>query len=303
MNRTWLLALRRAALIVAIFALWELVTGGFGLGLVLTSPAILARPSSALAELGPYAASGLLWRDLSTTLIEAMVGLVLGIIGGAALGLALGYWRRASELIEPVLVSLNSLPRIAVAPILLPWLGLGIASKIALSFFTVFFVVFFNTYLGVRSVEPELVKAVQVMGGDRMHLARFVVLPSVFTWIFAALRTSVSFALTGAVVGEFVGASSGLGYRLNIAAGLLRPTVGTVLLAGQQPGRQLARVGYVAQDAPLWPRLRVSDVLDIGCCMNPRFDAHLARPGSERSTSPCELALIRCPAASARRLR
>ena len=86
---------------------------------------------------------------------------------------------------------------------------------------TVFFVVFFNTYLGVRSVEPELVKAVQVMGGDRMHLARFVVLPSVFTWIFAALRTSVSFALTGAVVGEFVGASSGLGYRLNIAAGLL----------------------------------------------------------------------------------
>ena len=200
MNRTWSLALRRAALIVAIFALWELVTGGFGLGLVLTSPAILARPSSALAELGPYAASGLLWRDLSTTLIEAMVGLVLGIIGGAALGLALGYWRRASELIEPVLVSLNSLPRIAVAPILLPWLGLGIASKIALSFFTVFFVVFFNTYLGVRSVEPELVKAVQVMGGDRMHLARFVVLPSVFTWIFA---------------------SSGLGYRLNIAAGLL----------------------------------------------------------------------------------
>ena len=221
MNRTWSLALRRAALIAAIFALWELVTGGFGLGLVLTSPAILARPSSALAELGPYAASGLLWRDLSTTLIEAMVGLVLGIIGGAALGLALGYSRRASELIEPVLVSLNSLPRIAVAPILLPWLGLGIASKIALSFFTVFFVIFFNTYLGVRSVEPELVKAVQVMGGDRMHLARFVVLPSVFTWIFAALRTSVSFALTGAVVGEFVGASSGLGYRLNIAAGLL----------------------------------------------------------------------------------
>ena len=84
-----------------------------------------------------------------------------------------------------------------------------------------FFVVFFNTYLGIRSVDPELVKAVQVMGGTRGDLARFVVLPSVFSWIFAALRTSVSFALTGAVVGEFVGASSGLGYRLSIAAGLL----------------------------------------------------------------------------------
>jgi NitT/TauT family transport system permease protein len=215
------LALKRAALIAAIFAVWELVTGGFGLGIVAVSPAILARPSESVVELGPYAASGLLWRDLSTTLLEAMSGLVLGIVGGAALGLGLGYWRRVSEVIEPVLISLNSLPRIAVAPILLPWLGLGIASKIALSFFTVFFVVFFNTFLGVRSVDPELVKVVQVMGGDRMHLARFVVLPSVFSWIFAALRTSVSFALTGAVVGEFVGASVGLGYRLSLSAGLL----------------------------------------------------------------------------------
>jgi NitT/TauT family transport system permease protein len=221
MNRTLSLALKRTLLILGVFAVWELVSGGFGLGIVLVSPAILARPSAALAEIVPYAQSGLLWRDLSTTLIEAMVGLVFGMIGGCALGLALGYSRRAAEVVEPVLVSLNSLPRIAVAPILLPWLGLGIGSKIALSFFTVFFVVFFNTYLGVRSVDPELVKAIQVMGGTRAHLARFVVLPSVFSWIFAALRTSVSFALTGAVVGEFVGSSVGLGYRLNIAAGLL----------------------------------------------------------------------------------
>lgn len=221
MSRSWSLALRRTALIAGIFALWELVTGGFGLDLLLTSPAIIARPSSSLAEFGPYASSGLLWRDLSTTLTEASIGLALGIVGGAALGLSLGYARPVAEVLEPVLVSLNSLPRIAVAPILLPWFGLGIASKIALSLFTVFFVIFFNTYLGVRSVDPELVKAVQVMGGTRAHLARFVVLPSVFSWIFAALRTSVSFALTGAVVGEFVGASAGLGYRLSIAAGLL----------------------------------------------------------------------------------
>ena len=215
------LIVRRTVLIVGIFVLWEAITGGFGLGIVLVSPAILARPSSSFAELVPYAQSGLLWKDLSTTLSEAMLGLVFGMIGGAALGLGLAYSRGASETLEPVLVSLNSLPRIAIAPILLPLFGLGMASKVALSFFTVFFVVFFNTYLGIRSVDPELVKAVQVMGGDRADLARHVVLPSVFSWIFAALRTSVSFALTGAVVGEFVGASAGLGYRLNIAAGLL----------------------------------------------------------------------------------
>src|SRR5947207_2290980 len=168
-----------------------------------------------------------IWQETPRTILfvthdlAEAIGLVLGIIGGAALGLGLAYLRGTSEVVEPVLVSLNSLPRIAVAPILLPLFGLGIASKIALSFFTVFFVVFFNTYLGIRSVDPELVKAVQVMGGSRAHLARFVVLPSVLSWIFAALRTSVSFALTGAVVGEFVGASAGAGYRLNISAGLL----------------------------------------------------------------------------------
>lgn len=221
MSRTWSLALRRTALIVAIFVAWEAVTGGFGLGIVVVTPAILARPSAAFAELGPYAASGLFWKDIWATLSESMSGLVLGILGGATLGVVLAYLPRVSETVEPVLVSFNSLPRIAVAPILLPIFGLGIGSKIALSFFTVFFVVFFNTYLGIRSVDPELVKAVQVMGGGRGHLARFVVLPSVFSWIFAALRTSVGFALSGAVVGEFIGASAGLGYRLNIAAGLL----------------------------------------------------------------------------------
>ncbi len=224
MSRGLSLFLRRALLIGAILAFWEAMTGGWGLGIVAVSPAIIARPSASLAELGPYAASGLLWRDLQTTLTEAMAGLLLGMVGGCALGLVLGYWQAASELLEPLLISLNSLPRIAVAPILLPWLGLGIASKIALSFFTVFFVVFFNTFLGIRSVDPELVKVVQVMGGDRIHLARFVVLPSVFSWIFAALRTSVGFALSGAVVGEFIGASAGLGYRLALSAGLLDTT-------------------------------------------------------------------------------
>ncbi len=122
---------------------------------------------------------------------------------------------------EPIMVALNSLPRITVAPILILWFGLGMTSKVALSLFTVFFVIFFNTFLGVRTVDPELFKAVRVVGGRLRHVARMVVIPTVASWIFAALRTSVSFALSGAVVGEFVGATSGLGYRMLLAAGLL----------------------------------------------------------------------------------
>lgn len=214
-------AIRRVLLIVAIFGVWEATTGGFGAQWQVWDPILLARPSAAIADLVDYAGSGLFLKDVTLTLQAAFAGLLLGMVGGVALGLALGYARPVAETVEPVLVALNSLPRIALAPILLLWFGIGITSKIFLSLFTVFFIIFFNTYLGLRSVDPELVRAVRVMGGGRLHLARFVVLPSVFSWIFAALRTSVSFALTGAVVGEFVGSTGGLGYRMVIASGLL----------------------------------------------------------------------------------
>lgn len=211
---------RRLAFVGVLLLLWEAATGGFGFTALL-DPIIVARPSAAFVEIGKYAASGLLAKDLAATLQAATIGLVLGIAGGVLLGLLLGYLHTVAETVEPVLIAFNSLPRIALAPVLIIAFGLGITSKIFLAFFTVFFVIFFNTYLGIRSVDPELVKAVKVMGGGRWDLARFVVLPSVFSWIFAALRTSVSFALSGAVVGEFVGSTSGLGYRMVISAGLL----------------------------------------------------------------------------------
>jgi NitT/TauT family transport system permease protein len=213
-------ALQRVAFVGALLLLWEAATGGFGLPPVL-EPIIVARPSRAIAEIGAYAATGLLAKDLAATLQAASIGLALGIVGGVAFGLLLGYARPIAETVEPVLVAFNSLPRIALAPLLIIAFGLDIRSKIFLAFITVFFVIFFNTYLGLRSVDPELIKAVRVMGGTRRDLARFVILPSVFSWIFAALRTSVSFALSGAVVGEFVGSTAGLGYRMVISAGLL----------------------------------------------------------------------------------
>jgi sulfonate transport system permease protein len=212
--------LQRLAFVGALLLLWEAATGGFGLPPVL-EPIIVARPSSAFAEIGAYAATGLLVKDLAATLQAASIGLALGIVGGVSCGLLLGYARPIAETVEPVLIAFNSLPRIALAPLLIIAFGLDIRSKIFLAFITVFFVIFFNTYLGLRSVDPELVKAVRVMGGTRRDLARFVILPSVFSWIFAALRTSVSFALSGAVVGEFVGSTAGLGYRMVISAGLL----------------------------------------------------------------------------------
>jgi len=215
------LTLQRVLAIGLIVLVWEALAGGFGGRFGRLNPFIVATPSSALADLKAYAQSGLLASDLRVTFTAAFVGLLLGLLGGGIAGVVFGYWRALADTLEPVIVALNSLPRIAVAPLLIMWLGLGVASKIFVSFFVVFFVVFFNAFLGTRSVDADLVKALHAMGATRLQVAQLVVVPSVTTWVFAALRTSVSFALTATITAEFVGSAAGLGYRLNVAAGLL----------------------------------------------------------------------------------
>jgi len=220
-RRIKVIALRLLVLVALVLA-WEATTGGLGLGWKVFETSILARPSAIALDFGTYARSGLLVRDLRATLSEAFLGLFFGVAGGIAVGILFGYWSMVADIFEPIMVALNSLPRITVAPMLILWFGLGMTSKVVLSLFTVFFVIFFNTFLGVRNVDPELVRTVRAMDGGPRDVARMVVVPSVASWIFAALRTSVSFALSGAVVGEFVGSTSGLGYRMLLAAGLLR---------------------------------------------------------------------------------
>src|SRR5258706_6211769 len=174
----------RVILLAGIVLAWEAVTGGFGLPSLVES-AVVARPSLIAVDVLEYARSGLLARDLQATLSEAFLGLILGVVGGVAVGLLLGDFRHVADVVEPIMVSLNSLPRITVAPMLVLWFGLGMTSKVLLSLFTVFFVIFFNTFLGVRSVDPELVKLGRRMGVDGRHVDRMVVIHSVFSWIFA----------------------------------------------------------------------------------------------------------------------
>lgn len=251
----------RGLVVAGVVAAWEATTGGFGLGWGLFPRAILAQPSQIARDVAEYARSGLLLLDLRTTLTEAFLGFLLGTAGGVVVGLVFGYVEGLAAVLEPIMVALNSLPRITVAPIVIVWFGLGIASKVALSLFTVFFVIFFNTYLGMRNVDADLVKAVRVMGGTPRDVARLVVLPSVASWIFAALRTSVSFALSGAIVGEFVGSSNGLGYRMLVAAGLLdTPRVFDIMLLLMVVGVTLVGISqrverYLLRWRPSWAQM------------------------------------------------
>ncbi len=112
---------------------------------------------------------------------------------------------------------MNAMPRIILAPIFAVWFGLGIASKVALGVTLVFFIVFFNVYQGVREVSPTVLANARMLGMNERQLFKHVYWPSALTWMFSSLHTSVGFALIGAVVGEYLGSSAGLGYKIQEA--------------------------------------------------------------------------------------
>jgi NitT/TauT family transport system permease protein len=185
---------------------------------------------------------GNLWVQTWATLRNTFWGFAAGSVLGAAAGLLLGRSRLLTRIFEPFLVALNSLPRIAMVPLIILIFGLGDISKIITALLVVFFVVFFNTFEGARSVDRDQINAARLMGATRWQITRTVIVPSTMSWFFAALTPALSFSLIGVIVGEFVGAEHGLGRVIVEAEGrgdstdmmlalLLLMVVGIVLAA------------------------------------------------------------------------
>lgn len=209
----------RIVLTGALMLVWEAVVL-FGL----VHPFFISQPSRILGDLATMVWTGYIFPHLAITLFEALFGLALGTILGMALGFLAAVSPRLADALQPLLVAFNSMPRIAIAPLFIIWFGFGPESKIALTAMVVFFVTFFNTFSGVRSVDPVLVNSIRAMGGSSVHLLQMVILPVTLAWVFAALKTSISLALVSAVVGEFVGAMSGVGWVMVQASGVLNTT-------------------------------------------------------------------------------
>jgi NitT/TauT family transport system permease protein len=161
--------------------------------------------------------SGEIWPHLEATFTAALGGLALGIAVGIMLGVLAALLPIIAELLEPVMTLLNAIPRVILAPLFVIWLGIGIGSKVALAFVLVAVLIFFTVFTGIRQVDRRLVERVITLGGGRAALIRHVYLPSVTAWILGSLKVAVGFAFTGAVVGEFVAATRGLGYLLSFA--------------------------------------------------------------------------------------
>lgn len=207
------LQLYRVLLALTVLVVWQFASGR------LVAEFFISKPTAIYAALRQLVLTGNLFFHVGITATEAFVGFILGACAGIAAGVLLGRIHFLADLLQPFILAFYSLPKIALAPLFILWIGIGMNMKIVLTGTVVFFLVFLNTFTGVRTVSKELEAILHLMGANERHVLTKVVLPSAITWVFAGLRISVPYALIGAIVGELIAANRGLGFVLANASG------------------------------------------------------------------------------------
>jgi NitT/TauT family transport system permease protein len=183
-------------------------------------PFFFGEPLAVAQRMVEWFASGKIFPHLGVTLLETLLAFAIGTVLGLAVGLWLALSPFTSRLLNPYITAVNSMPRVILAPIFAVWFGLGIGSKVMLGVTLVFFIVFFSVYNGVREVSPVVLNNAKMLGAGRRQLLRHVYLPSATAWVFSSLHASVGMAFVGAVVGEYLGSSRGVGYLILQAEGV-----------------------------------------------------------------------------------
>ena len=209
-RRKQLVLLGQVATLVLGVGTWELLSD-----LNVIDPFFFGSPLGIVLRLADWAVNGTaygsLWLQIWVTLEEALLGFFFGVVSGVALGVLLGEIPFLADVVGPYIKVVNALPRIVLGSIFTIWLGLGLSSKVLLAAVLVFFVVFFNAFQGVRSVDRNLVANARILGASRLQVVGHVVFPSAMTWIIASLHVALGFSIIGAIVGEFLGSQRGLG--------------------------------------------------------------------------------------------
>lgn len=229
-RRGWILRLwaARLAFGVAILSIWQ-VLGTWVLDRFWVSSPLLV--GSRVVDL---ATSGMLAIHLWATLEVALYGLALGMVAGTLLGIMLGLLPRVASILQPYIMMFYTLPRIALAPLFIMYLGIGTVSKVALTFTMIVFIALLNSYEGVRAVDPTLVDMLRTMHANRWRVIQWVVLPSIVPWLLATVRIGIGMSMIGAIVAELISASRGIGWYMLRAAGTFDVTgvfTGMVVIA------------------------------------------------------------------------
>jgi NitT/TauT family transport system permease protein len=177
----------------------------------------LAKPTHIAQRIYELFATGVIWVHIGVTLSEILIGFLIGSPLGLAMGLLLGNSKFLSAILEPYIMAFYGIPRVALAPIFIILLGIGIWSKVAIVLIQVFFMLFINAYAGVRQINQEYISLAKIMGADKALILRKIIVPSTMPFIMLGLRSALPYAVIGAIVGEFMAASKGLGYFINYA--------------------------------------------------------------------------------------
>lgn len=204
----------RIAVAVAGIGAWQLSVK-FGL----ISTFFVSSPADVAHRLESWTTSGVLLNSLGVTLREVMLGYLLGVVGGVFLGFILYELRILSLVFMPYIATLNAVPRVILAPLFILWFGLGIESKIAIVSLGTIVIIFYNTYGGLAAVDDKQLASMRIMHASRLDIWRYLMLPSALSWIFGGLRVSIGLAFGGAIVAEYLGSTSGLGYLIATAQG------------------------------------------------------------------------------------
>jgi NitT/TauT family transport system permease protein len=209
-------------------------------------PFFISRPSLVIQKLYDWTfgtQAGFLWPHLVSTVGATLLGLVIAVATGFLAGLGLSQNRTLAAIFNPFIVALNSLPRIAMVPLITMIFGLGLASKVVTAWFIVFFLIFFNAFKGGVNIEQHIINFCRTLGGSSRQIMLTVRIPNSLAWTFAALPNAVSFSLIGVVISEFVGSTTGMGYLIVTALATMNATdmfatitvlgiVGIVLVSG-----------------------------------------------------------------------
>lgn len=217
----------RTAMILGFLILWEIASGRW------IEPFLISSPSRIFSSFITGFTAGDLLQHTWVTFLEIAIGYPIGAITGIALGYSFGRSRLLAEIFEPIIVALNGIPRTALAPLFIVWLGIGIWSKVGVVFLLTFFLNFFNTYTGMRQMDQEYVDLARLMRVRGLKLTFRVILPAISPYMFTGIRTSIPFSVIGAIVGEFIAATEGIGYFIRLSAGIFRTAdvfVGIIVL-------------------------------------------------------------------------
>jgi NitT/TauT family transport system permease protein len=226
---------RRAAVLIlrllvgiAFLGLWQYASGRW------IDPLLVSSPEAVGHRLWGWTIDGTLWSNLSITLEATLFGFLIGCGVGFLLGLLFGRFQMIADVFDPYITAIYCIPKIALAPLFIIWFGIGIDSKIAVSAAIVFFVIFLNTYTGVREVNPLYINTTRIMGGGEAAVMRYVIIPSAASWVITGLKVSVPYALVGTVIGEFMSSNRGIGFLISQATGLFDTSsvfAGIIILA------------------------------------------------------------------------